>query len=94
MFASFFRVFIAACSCTIIPFAAGLYYSGIGTGTAFAVLWMTPAVNILALTYTRTILGGKFVLARVVAGSTISLLIGAVMEFAIGKEVRERGRKL
>ncbi len=60
--ASFFSVFLAACSCTLIPLAANLYYSGVGTGTAFVVLWMAPAVNVLALTYTPNYLvkGGPY----------------------------------
>lgn len=54
---------IAACSCTVIPVASGLYYAGAGVGAAFIVLWVAPAANVLALTYTGTILGlvGVFV---------------------------------
>lgn len=44
---------IAACSCTVIPVSSGLYYAGAGIGAAFIVLWVAPAANVLALTYTR-----------------------------------------
>jgi len=30
--------FVAACSCTVIPVASGLYYGGAGIGVAFIVL--------------------------------------------------------
>ena len=30
---------VAACSCTVIPVASGLYYAGAGIGVAFIVLW-------------------------------------------------------
>ncbi|MEK7408240.1 MAG: permease [Acidobacteriota bacterium] len=58
---------VAACSCTVIPVASGLYYSGAGIGVAFIVLWVAPASNILALIYTGNILGGSLVIARIAA---------------------------
>ncbi|MFN3346976.1 MAG: permease, partial [Candidatus Bipolaricaulaceae bacterium] len=51
--------FLAACSCTVIPVASGLYYGGAGVGPAFILLWVAPAANILALVYTGTILGAR-----------------------------------
>ncbi len=45
--------FVAACSCTVIPVASGLYYGGAGIGPAFILLWVAPAANILALIYTE-----------------------------------------
>jgi hypothetical protein len=32
--------FVAACSCTVIPVSAGLYFSGAAIGVAFIVLWV------------------------------------------------------
>lgn len=48
--------FVAACSCTVIPVSAGLFYSGAAIGVAFIVLWVAPSANILSLVYTGNIL--------------------------------------
>jgi len=74
--------FVAACSCTVIPVASGLYFGGAGIGAAFIVLWVAPATNILALVYTGSILGGGMVLARIAAALSMALVVGAVMSLA------------
>ena len=74
--------FVAACSCTVIPVASGLYYGGAGIGAAFIVLWVAPATNILALLYTGSILGGGMVLARIAAALLMALVVGTVMSVA------------
>jgi uncharacterized membrane protein YraQ (UPF0718 family) len=70
---------VAACSCTVIPVASGLYYAGAGIGAAFIVLWVAPAANVLALTYTGTILGAEMVVARIVAALLMAFVVGMVM---------------
>ena len=82
--------FIAACSCTVIPVASGIYYGGAGIGPAFILLWVAPAANILALIYTGSILGSQMIIARVVAALLMSFIVGAVMLFAFRKEERQR----
>jgi uncharacterized membrane protein YraQ (UPF0718 family) len=81
--------FLAACSCTIIPVASGLYYSGAGVGVAFIVLWVAPASNILALTYTGSILGSKMVLSRIISALLMAFVVGWVMTLFFGKERRD-----
>ena len=71
--------FLAACSCTVIPVAGGLYFSGAGIGVAFIILWVAPAANILALTYTGSILGGSMVISRLVAALLMAFIVGGVM---------------
>jgi len=71
--------FVAACSCTVIPVASGLYYGGAGIGVAFIVLWVAPATNILALVYTGSILGGGMVVSRIAAALVMAFAVGAVM---------------
>lgn len=71
--------FVAACSCTVIPVASGLYYGGAGIGVAFIVLWVAPATNILALVYTGSILGGGIVASRIAAALLMAFAVGAVM---------------
>lgn len=80
---------VAACSCTVIPVASGLYYAGAGIGVAFIVLWVAPAANVLALTYTGTILGTELVVARVVAALLMAFAVGYIMSFAFRSEQRE-----
>ena len=82
--------FIAACSCTVIPVASGIYYGGAGIGAAFIILWVAPAANILALVYTGAILGPEMVAARLVAALSVSFAIGAVMLFSFRREEQQR----
>jgi uncharacterized membrane protein YraQ (UPF0718 family) len=79
---------VAACSCTVIPVASGLYYAGAGIGVAFILLWVAPASNILALVYTGNILGPGMVIARIVAALLMAFLVGTVMSFMF-KDKRE-----
>ena len=82
--------FIAACSCTVIPIASGIYYGGAGIGAAFILLWVAPAANILALVYTGTILGGQMVVARLISSLVMSFVVGSVMANAFRKEEKNR----
>ena len=79
--ASVSSFFLAACSCTVIPVASGLYYSGAGIGAAFIILWVAPAANILALTYTGSILGSGMVISRIVAALFMAFVVGGIMSF-------------
>ena len=82
--------FVAACSCTVIPVASGIYYGGAGIGAAFILLWVAPAANILALVYTGSILGPEMVAARLVAALSVSFVVGAVMLFSFRQEEQKR----
>lgn len=77
--ASVASFFVAACSCTVIPVASGLFFSGAGIGVAFIVLWVAPAANILSLIYTGNILGSELVVARIAAALLMAFVIGFVM---------------
>jgi len=81
--------FVAACSCTVIPVSAGLFYSGAAIGVAFIVLWVAPSANILSLVYTGNILGGEIVVARIAASLAMAFVVGWVMTLAFRNEVRE-----
>ncbi|MDZ7373719.1 MAG: permease [candidate division KSB1 bacterium] len=84
--ASLSSFFLAACSCTVIPVASGLYYGGAGVGVAFIILWVAPASNILSLMYTGSILGTSMVLSRVGAALAMALVVGWVMTLAFARE--------
>jgi hypothetical protein len=87
--ASLASFFVAACSCTVIPVSAGLYFSGAAIGVAFIILWVSPSANILSLIYTGNILGGEIVLARIVASLAMAFVVGWVMTLAFRNEPRE-----
>ncbi|MFN4227648.1 MAG: permease [Candidatus Ratteibacteria bacterium] len=81
---------IAACSCTVIPVASGLYYTGAGIGSSFIVLWVAPSSNILSLIYTGNIIGPKIVTARVISSLFMAYIVGSVMSFVFRKEKIEK----
>ncbi|MBC7216740.1 MAG: permease [Candidatus Caldatribacterium sp.] len=84
--ASVASFFVAACSCTVIPVASGLYFGGASIGAAFIVLWVAPATNVLALTYTGSLLGASLALARVVAALLMAFIVGGVMSLVFKRE--------
>jgi len=88
--ASVASFFIAACSCTVIPVASGIYYQGAGIGPAFIFLWVAPAANILAIIYTGSILGVKMVASRIIAAFSMAFVVGIVMSLAFRKEEGRR----
>ncbi len=83
---------VAACSCTVIPVSAGLYYGGGAVGPAFIVLWVAPAANILALVYTGAILGRDMVLVRLAAALVMAGVVGTVMSVAFAGSEAARSR--
>ena len=82
--------FVAACSCTVIPVASGIYRGGAGIGAAFILLWVAPAANVLALVYTGSILGTQMVIARLVSALLMSFVVGFVMAYAFHREEKTR----
>lgn len=88
--ASVASFFVAACSCTVIPVAAGIYYSGAGIGPAFIILWVAPAANILALTYTGAILGSNIAIVRIISAIVMAFIVGTVVTLVFRRE--EMGR--
>jgi uncharacterized membrane protein YraQ (UPF0718 family) len=78
--------FIAACSCTVIPIASGLYKRGSSIGPAFILLWVAPAANILALTYTGAILGLDVALVRYVAAVSTAAIVGLALSLMFRRE--------
>lgn len=82
--------FVAACSCTVIPVSAGVYFAGASIGAAFIILWVAPATNVLALTYTGAILGGDMAVVRVISAVLMALVVGFVMTYAFRHEEAQR----
>lgn len=70
---------LAVCSCTILPMFAGIWKRGAGLGPAITFLFVGPAVNILAISYTGAAIGGDIALARLVLAITFGIVIGMIM---------------
>jgi uncharacterized membrane protein YraQ (UPF0718 family) len=77
---------LAVCSCTILPLFAGIWKRGAGLGPAITFLFVGPAVNILALTYTGGLIGADIAAARAVLAVGFGILIGLIMAWLFRKE--------
>ena len=72
---------IAVCSCTILPLFAGIWKKGAGLGPAMTFLFTGPAINILAILYTGSLIGWDIAAARGVLAIVFGILIGLIMGF-------------
>ena len=88
--AAFASFFVAACSCTVIPVSAGVYFAGASIGAAFIILWVAPATNVLALTYTGAIIGWDMAVVRIISAFLMAVVVGSVMTFAFRHEEIQR----
>ncbi len=81
---------LAVCSCTILPLFAGIWRMGAGLGPAVAFLYSGPAINILAIILTATVLGPQMGIARAVGAVVFSVVIGLAMHWIYRREEAER----
>lgn len=79
-------IFIAVCSCTVIPVSAGIYRKGGAIAPAFILLWVAPASNLLAVIYTGNIIGYEMAMARIITAFVTAFLMGTVMYLSFHKE--------
>ncbi len=85
--ASAFGGFIlAVCSCTILPLFAGIWKRGAGLGPAITFLFVGPAINILAITYTGATIGMDIAISRLVLSIVFGIIIGLIMAWIFRKE--------
>lgn len=93
--ASVSGVVLAVCSCTILPMFAGIMKKGSGIGPAITFLYAGPAINILAVIYTASVLGFGIGLARAVFAIVMAIAIGLIMAVAFrgyDEELRAKAR--
>lgn len=89
--ASAFGGFIlAVCSCTILPLFAGIWKRGAGLGPAVTFLFVGPAINILAITYTGATIGMDIAVSRLVLSILFGIGIGMIMAWIFRKEENAR----
>jgi uncharacterized membrane protein YraQ (UPF0718 family) len=70
---------LAVCSCTIMPLFASIYKKGAGLGPAITFLFVGPAVNILAISFTGVQIGMDIALARIALSIVFGIGIGLLM---------------
>jgi uncharacterized membrane protein YraQ (UPF0718 family) len=70
---------LAVCSCTIMPLFASIYKKGAGLGPAITFLFVGPAINILAVSFTGVQIGMDIALARIVLSIIFGIGIGLLM---------------
>ena len=70
---------LAVCSCTIMPLFASIYKKGAGIGPAITFLFVGPAINILAITFTGVQIGMDIAIARVILSIVFGVGIGLLM---------------
>jgi len=93
--ASAFGGFIlAVCSCTILPLFAGIWKRGAGLGPAVTFLFVGPAINILAITYTGAAIGFDIAVSRLVLSIGFGIAIGLIMARVYRKEESERAAQM
>ncbi|MEN6436087.1 MAG: permease [Anaerolineaceae bacterium] len=89
--ASAFGGFIlAVCSCTILPLFAGIWKRGAGLGPAVTFLFIGPAINILAITYTGAAIGFDIAASRLILSLLFGIAIGLIMAWIFRKEENQR----
>jgi uncharacterized membrane protein YraQ (UPF0718 family) len=79
-------LFLAVCSCTVLPLFAGIRQRGGGLGPAVAFLYTAPATNILAIIYTGSLIGADLALARIILSVSFASLIGMILTVSFKSE--------
>jgi uncharacterized membrane protein YraQ (UPF0718 family) len=81
---------LTVCSCTILPLFAGIYRMGAGLGPACTFLYSGPAISVLAIILTTSVLGPELGIARVIGAIFMGIAIGLLMAFIFRKEEQEK----
>ncbi len=81
---------LAVCSCTVLPLFAGIHQMGAGLGPATAFLYSGPAINVLAIVLTASVLGIKLGAARAVGAVVFAVVVGAAMALVFRRSEQER----
>jgi uncharacterized membrane protein YraQ (UPF0718 family) len=77
---------LAVCSCTILPLFAGIYRQGAGLGPAITFLFVGPAINVLAVSYTGVAIGLDIAVARIILSAVFGIGIGLIMAFVYRRD--------
>jgi uncharacterized membrane protein YraQ (UPF0718 family) len=83
-------VALAVCSCTILPLFVGIHKRGAGLGPAITFLYSGPAISIMAIIITASILGFDIGIARAVAAISSAIIIGFIMGTIFKRDVKAK----
>ncbi len=83
---------LAVCSCTIMPLFASIYKKGAGLGPAITFLFVGPAINILAITFTGAVIGMDIAIARIILSVIFGIGIGMLMAWFFRKDDEAHSR--
>jgi len=81
---------LAVCSCTVLPLFAGIHQMGAGLGPATAFLYSGPAINVLAVVLTASVLGAKLGAARAIGAVVFAVVVGGLMALIFRRSEQER----
>jgi len=81
---------LAVCSCTVLPLFAGIHTMGAGLGPATAFLYSGPAINVLAIVLTASVLGAKLGAARAIGAVLFAVVVGALMAVIFRRSEQQR----
>ncbi|MCP4515004.1 MAG: permease, partial [Delftia sp.] len=83
---------LAVCSCTIMPLFASIYKKGAGLGPAITFLFVGPAINILAISFTGVQIGMDIALARIILSIIFGVSIGLIMAWIFREDDEARAK--
>ncbi|NLI77620.1 MAG: hypothetical protein GX442_14430 [Candidatus Riflebacteria bacterium] len=75
---------LTVCSCGVIPIFSSVLSQGAGIGPAFTFLLAAPAVNLISLTYTWSLIGIRFTLWRGLLVVLAAMAVGLAMKRLFG----------
>lgn len=70
---------LAVCSCSVLPMFASIRKKGAGIGPAITFLFSGPAINVLAIIFTFTLISVDIGFVRVISAIILSVVIGFIM---------------
>ena len=76
---------LAVCSCSVLPMFASIRRKGAGIGPAITFLFAGPAINVLAIIFTFTLISPSIGVARVSASMVVAIVIGLIMSLLYQK---------